>query len=131
MLRVTIVTPFGEVFDGETEQVVAPGYEGEFGVLDEHIPFLTRSQPGVVTLKQGGKDLLFAIGESFIEVSPDRVLVLAESAMSPDQVEKDAVQKDLADAEDRLANSDMTLDDPEVICAQHDIRLAEARLQIL
>ncbi len=131
MLRVTIVTPFGEVFDGEAEQVVAPGYEGEFGVLDEHIPFLTRSQPGVVKLNQKGKNLLFAIGESFIEVSPDRVLILAESALSPEKVEKDAVMKDLAEAEDRLAKSDLTLDNPDVIEARHDIRLAEARLQIL
>ena len=56
---------------------------------------------------------------------------MAESALSPEKVEKDAVMKDLAEAEDRLAKSDLTLDNPDVIEARHDIRLAEARLQIL
>jgi len=131
MLHVTIVTPFGMVYDGEAEEVCAPGFEGEFGVLDNHIPFLTRGREGVASLMIQGKKTYYAVGQSFIEVGPNKVLILAESALTADQIEREKVEADLAAAEKRLAESDLRLDDPVVDRIKHDIGLAQARLKVI
>lgn len=78
-LSVEIVTPRAVVFKGHADDVQAPGELGEFGVLPQHIPFLTTLRPGVLTLNMGGTKKRFQVGAGFAEAGPDRVVVLAES----------------------------------------------------
>ncbi|MEL6474357.1 MAG: F0F1 ATP synthase subunit epsilon, partial [Pseudomonadota bacterium] len=55
-LQFSLVSPARELFSGEVEQVIAPGSEGQFGVLVNHAPFMTTLKNGVVTVKRGGSD---------------------------------------------------------------------------
>ena len=74
-INVEIVTPTRVVFRGVADEVRAPGFTGEFGVLPGHTPFLSVVVPGVVTLSTAGQDQRYVVGKGFVEAGPDRVAV--------------------------------------------------------
>ncbi len=80
-LLLEVVTPQKAVVSEEVEMVVAPGTEGEFGVLKGHTTFLTSLKNGSLRYKDtAGKEHVLLINGGFAEVLPDKVTVLAESA---------------------------------------------------
>ena len=76
-MDVSIVTPHKEVFAGEALSLVAPGVEGEFGILPGHTPFLTNLVRGDVVVATAAGEQRFPITDGFVEVRDDRVVVLA------------------------------------------------------
>jgi F-type H+-transporting ATPase subunit epsilon len=79
-LRLEIVTPYGSVFNGDADEVTAPGAEGEFGVLPGHAPFISTLKTGMLVCRQGSETLYFFVSWGYAEVGPDKVVVLADSA---------------------------------------------------
>ena len=78
-LDLTIVTPQGEAFAGVVENVVLPGAEGEFGVLEQHERFLAPLRIGVAKIVSGGETTLAAVSAGFAEVSASKTVVLADT----------------------------------------------------
>jgi F-type H+-transporting ATPase subunit epsilon len=76
-MEVSIVTPQAEVFAGEARWLVAPGAEGEFGILPGHTPFLTTLVEGEVVVATSAGEERFHVTDGFVEVRDDRVVVLA------------------------------------------------------
>lgn len=105
-LHVEIVTPTATVFAGQADEVRAPGFLGEFGVLPDHTPFLSVVTPGVVEVLSGGKAERFIVGRGFVEAGPDRLTVLAEVVEAADSVDAKAAQTELDEAEKLLASED-------------------------
>jgi F-type H+-transporting ATPase subunit epsilon len=80
-LTFEILTPEGFDFSEEVDEVVAPGSEGEFGVLPGHIPFITMLASGDVVYKSGGAAAKrIYVENAYAEVGPDKVLILADKA---------------------------------------------------
>ena len=79
-LHVSLVTPERELFTGEVDQVVAPGVEGEFGVLAHHAPFMTALAEGDVTILDGTSKRVFQVRGGFADVNEDGMTILAEHA---------------------------------------------------
>jgi len=79
-LKLELVSPERQLLDIEVDEVVAPGVEGDFGVLPGHTPFLTALRVGELVYKQNGVEDYVAIDRGFFEVVNDKVTVLAESA---------------------------------------------------
>lgn len=86
-LKLEIVTPHGLVYSDEVDEVVAPGSEGEFGVLPQHIPFLTTLKIGMLTYKKGNETGHFFVNWGYAEVGPDKVLILADSAERSEDID--------------------------------------------
>jgi len=88
-LKLEIVTQERRVYSADdVEMVVAPGSEGEMGILPRHAPLITSLQEGVMRVKrQGGKEELLAIHGGFMEVLPDHVIVLADSAERAEEID--------------------------------------------
>ena len=83
-LRVTVVSPERQLFDGDATGVVAPAYDGEVGILPHHAPFLTLLGRGVVTVRQGaGEPQRFRVEGGFAQVAGNRVRIVAERAGVP------------------------------------------------
>lgn len=122
-----VVTPEKKVLSEQVEIVVAPGEEGEFGVLPNHIPFLTKLKVGELRFKVGGVTRHAAIMGGYAEVLPDRVTVLATAA--EEAIEIDAVRAKAARerAERRLAEAKDRL---EFVRAQAALQRAIARLKV-
>lgn len=86
-LRLEVVTAEREVFAGEVDIVVAPGSEGELGILPRHAALLTTLRPGELRYRINGAEDALAIGGGFLEVRDDRVLVLADSAERAEEID--------------------------------------------
>ena len=78
-LRVEIVTPTAIAFTGEADQVQAPGFLGEFGVLPHHEMMVALTSPGRVVLHNGNSKTTFAVGTGFAEVGADHITLLVDS----------------------------------------------------
>jgi len=79
-LHFSLVAPERELFSGDVDQVVAPGVEGQFGVLAGHAPFMTTLSEGQVIVLDGAARRVFAIQGGFADVTPDGFTILAEHA---------------------------------------------------
>jgi F-type H+-transporting ATPase subunit epsilon len=81
-MKIDIVTPLGRIFQGEIKEATFPGVDGEFGVLDGHAPLVTNLKPGVISIKKAnGKTEVIAVNWGYVEVTPDHINVLADSAV--------------------------------------------------
>ena len=88
-LKLEIVTQERRVYSADdVEMVIAPGSEGEMGILPRHAPLITSLQEGVMRVKRlGGREEMLAIHGGFMEVLPDQVTVLADSAERAEEID--------------------------------------------
>jgi F-type H+-transporting ATPase subunit epsilon len=86
-LTVEIVTAERRVLTDEADMVIAPAIEGTVGILPRHAPLLTALQPGVMVLKKDGTEEVLAVSGGFLQVSNDRVLILADTAERAEEVD--------------------------------------------
>jgi F-type H+-transporting ATPase subunit epsilon len=80
-LRLEIVTPETTAYSEDVEMVTLPGSEGELGVYPKHVPVLTILKPGELRVVKDKRTTSLAVGEGFIEITPDRVSVLTYMAL--------------------------------------------------
>ena len=105
-LTLDIVTPYGHVFTDEVDEIVASGSEGEFGVLPDHVPFLTTLKIGMLTYKKGSETGIFFVNWGYAEVGPDKVTILADSAEKSDHIDVERAKEAMKRAEERLRKAE-------------------------
>ncbi len=86
-LRCQIITQERLLFDQEVDIVIAPGVLGEMGILPQHAPLVAALDYGELRVRRGDMEESFAIGGGVVEVSNDRVIVLADSAEQADEID--------------------------------------------
>ena len=86
-VRVDIVTAERVVYSEDADMVLAPGAQGQLGILPHHAPLMTILQPGELLVRKGGDEFSLAISGGFLEVRPDRVIVLADSAERAEEID--------------------------------------------
>jgi len=98
-----IVTPERKIYEQQVNMVLAKGIEGELGILPNHIPLVTPLRIAAVTAKvEGQKDHVIAVHGGFMEVRKDKVVILAESAELPEEIDADRAARARERAEARL-----------------------------
>ena len=102
-MRLEIATPTRQLVSAEADEVVAPGSEGYFGVLPGHAPFLTTLGSGEVSYRHGREEGHLAVIGGFAEVQDDRVMILAETAERPEEIDRERAERARQRAEQRLA----------------------------
>ncbi len=105
-LTLEVVSPYGAAFKDEVDEVVAPGTEGEFGVLPGHVPFITTLKIGILVYKKDGKPGYIFVNSGYAEVYEDKVLVLADSAEKAEDIDVERAKAALKRAEERLQKQD-------------------------
>jgi F-type H+-transporting ATPase subunit epsilon len=101
-LKLEVVTPYGLVLSDDVDEVVCAGSEGEFGVLPGHVPFFTTLKIGMLTYKKGNSVKYVFVNSGYAEVTPDRVLVLADSAEKAEDIDVERAKAAMKRAEERL-----------------------------
>jgi F-type H+-transporting ATPase subunit epsilon len=101
-MSVDLVTPERRVVAVQADEVIVPGGRGLFGVRPGHTPFLSLMKPGVLTLREGATTQQFFIAGGFVEVSDDKVLVLADQAEPITAIDVEASKHRLLAAQERL-----------------------------
>jgi F-type H+-transporting ATPase subunit epsilon len=86
-LKIDIVTAERIVYSAEVDEVIAPGVEGQLGILPHHAPLMTTLQAGELVVRKAGKEDIMAISGGFLEVRPDRVIVLADQAERAEEID--------------------------------------------
>jgi F-type H+-transporting ATPase subunit epsilon len=127
-ITLRVVTPSRLVLDEEVDEVTAPGELGEFGVLPNHIAFLSTLVPGELSFKQGTTKTTLAISGGYAEVLENVMTVLASSAEFPAEIDVARSQYAKEQAEKTLAATNY--EDEERQAAEEALRRATARLQV-
>jgi len=130
-LKLSIVTPERLVLNEEVDQVNAPGVEGDLGILYDHAPLLTTMRAGRFSYEllgeKGRETINMIVSGGYLEVTDNRVIVLAETVEFLDEIDKERAKNSLVKAEEALANTDLS--DDEFAEAQDRLFRAIARLE--
>ena len=102
-LRLEIVTPDAKAYSEDVEMVTLPGAEGEMGIYPQHVPILTQIVPGELIIRKDGHDIFMAIGEGFVEITGERVAIMADMAISAENIDEAKAEEARQRAEARLA----------------------------
>ncbi len=125
-IRLEIVTAERAIFSDDVDIVVAPGIEGEMAILPHHAPLMTVLQPGELRARKGGEEYSLVVSGGFLEVRPDRVIVLADAAERAEEI-------DIARAEEAKRRAEQQLAErytPEVDAARAEASLRRALIRL-
>jgi len=125
--RLEIVTAERVVFSEEVDTVIAPGIEGQLGVLPYHAPLMTTLMPGELLVRKGGEEFSLAITGGFIEVRPDRIIVLADAAERVEEIDVARAEEARRRAEERIKAPTTEVD---LLRAEAALRRSLMRLQV-
>lgn len=101
-IKVSVVTPDGPVYESDVEMVSTKASTGELGILPGHIPMVAPLQIGAVRLKNGSNNEFIAVSGGFLEVRPEQVTILAQSAEQSSEIDLERALKAKERAEQRL-----------------------------
>ena len=124
-----LVAPERQLASETVDMVVAPGAEGDFGVLPQHSPFMSLLRPGVIEIHDGGtiKRRIF-VGGGFAEVNPQGCIVLAEEALPVEDIDVEQARQRLRNAQDDLAEATSEVDRTRL---EREIAIAEAQIAVV
>lgn len=94
-LNFSLVSPEAELFSGEVDQVDLPGTEGDLGIFPDHSPLMAAIRTGALSIYEGGAQTFYFVQGGFADVTPDGLTVLAEKAVSMDNLNKDELRAEL------------------------------------
>jgi F-type H+-transporting ATPase subunit epsilon len=132
-LRVEVVTATGSIFTGDADEVVAPGGDGQLGILPRHAPLLTTLTIGALHIKRRGTEQTLYIGGGFMEVYHDLVTILADDAQRAETIDEAQAEEARHRAEtllaQRVSDVDRTALVGEIERSLGRLRVAEIRRQ--
>jgi F-type H+-transporting ATPase subunit epsilon len=131
-LQLEIVTPERLVVSDEVDEVIVPGSEGELGILPHHAPLVSTLGAGELRMKKGGEWEYFAVMGGFVQVRPDKVVVLAETADMASEIDLERAKAARQEAERALEQgskepADLAAAQAALQQALLQIRVAERR----
>lgn len=129
-IHVDVVSAEEQIYSGEAEFVVLPGIDGELGVYPRHTPLFTQIRPGAVRIKlpgQAEEELVFVQG-GFLEVQPNKVTVLADTAIRAHDLDEAKALESKKRAIEAMANKDSA---GNIAAAQAELASALAQLEAI
>jgi F-type H+-transporting ATPase subunit epsilon len=127
-VSVEVVTAERVVFsDDNIDEVIAPGVEGQLGVLPRHAAFMTMLEPGELRLVKGEEEIILAVTGGFLEVRENKVMILADAAERAEEIDLARAEEARRRAEERLAARDSAID---LAKAEAALRRAVMRLGV-
>jgi len=127
-IRLDVVTAGRMVYSDSVDVVVAPGFEGQLGILPHHTPLMTALLPGELRIKKGGEEVSLVISGGFLEVRPDKVVVLADTAERADEIDVERAEAARKRAQERLSQQrELGIDGTR---AEASLRRSLARLRV-
>ena len=111
-IHVDVVSAEEQIFSGEAKFVALPGESGELGIMPRHTPLITRIKPGAVRIERadGGEDEFIFVAGGILEVQPDRVTVLADTAIRGGDLDEAKANEARKLAEEAMKNAKSKVD---------------------
>lgn len=131
-IRLDIVSPDkGEIFSKDINMLIVRSTAGELGILPRHARLLTELLPHAMKIKVDGGESLVALGGGFMEVTPEKITVLADSAELPENIDVERAQRAKKRAEERIAQYKQTTKDSLIDIDRANRALARAKARLL
>ena len=131
-IRLDIVSPDkGEIFSRDIDMLIVRSTAGELGILPRHANLLTELLPHAMRIKVDGGENLVALGGGFMEVTPEKITVLADSAELPENIDVERAQRAKKRAEDRIAQYKQATKDSLIDIDRANKALARAKARLL
>lgn len=131
MLTLEIITPQKVVYKDDVDEVIVPTTSGQIAILPNHVPLLSRIKEGEITIKKGQVTDFLAITGGFLEVSKDKVTILADYAIRSHEIEvqkaieaQKRAEKLMQEAKDKQNEKDFVLAEGELRKALLEIKIA-------
>jgi len=127
LLHLKIVTPRGVFLEDDISELVAPGTDGDFGVLIGHTPFISSVRPGILKIFKNDKPKLYSLMNGFVMVDVDKVRIFTEIIEQPEEIDIKRAERAKERAEMRLQEK---REDTDLRRAEAALRRAIARIQL-
>ena len=124
-MRLEIVTAERRVYSEDVDMLVAPGIDGQLGILPNHAPLLTALQPGEIRADKDGEESYMAVSGGFLEVLSNRVTILADTAERAEEIDIERAEAAVRRAQERIASR---ASDRDLQRALMSLRRSQARL---
>ena len=122
-----IVTAERQVYSYTADMVIAPGVEGQLGVLPRHVPLITQLVPGELIVRRGNQEVSMVVSGGFLEVLPDKVVILADTAERAEEIDVARAEEAMKRAEQRLRDRPTDFD---ALRAELALRRSLVRLRV-
>lgn len=127
-IQLEIVTPERLAYSDAVDEVVVPGSEGELGILPHHAPLLAMLGVGELRIKKAGSEELFAIAGGFVQVRPDKVVVMAEMADMAADIDLERAHEARREAEKTLESG--YVEGADLVAARAALQQALLRIRV-
>lgn len=127
-MQLEIITAESQVYSDEVELVVAPGIDGELGILPHHAPLMTALQPGEILIRKDGDETYLAVTGGFMEVIGNKVTILADACERSDEIDESRAQEAVERAREGLERQES---DSQLELAVASMRRAQIRLNVV
>jgi len=124
-IKLEIITAERQVLSDDVNIVVAPGVEGELGILPHHAPLITMLKPGEVLIRKDSEETYLFVSGGFLEVRPDKIIILADASERCEEIDIERAEAAKHRAEERLKTRI-----PEVDVAQTQAALLRALIRL-
>ena len=105
---IEIISPEKSIIKSSTTEVVIPSYEGEMGILKDHVPLITFLRPGVITLINVADKKKFFVEEGTVEFSNNNLLILTSKAKELNDFNTELLEKSINEAEKKISNGEIS-----------------------
>ena len=125
-IHLEIVTAERQVYSEDVDIVIAPGIDGELGILPRHSPLLTVLKPGEIRVRKSGEESSIAVSGGFREVLGNKVTILADTAEYAEEIDLERAEEALKRAQERVASS-VSMDLERAVAS---VRRSQARVKV-
>ena len=108
---VEIISPDQSILKSDAEEVTIPSYEGQMGILKDHIPLITFLRPGLIIIRENNGEKKFFIEDGTVEFSNNNLLILTSTAKNLNDLDKNRIDEIIKNSQEKIADED--IDDKE------------------
>ena len=116
---VEIISPDNSILKSESSEVTIPSYEGQMGILKDHIPLITFLRPGLIIIKQDSGEKIFFVEDGTVEFANNNLLILTLTAKSVNSLEKNSIDAAIKDSQEKIDKGEIS--DKEKYLLSHKI----------
>ena len=126
-INLEVITVERTVYSGSVDMVIAPGIDGDLGILPHHTLLMTMLKPGELRIKIGGQEQSLAVSGGFLQVLPDRVVVLADAAERVEEIDLARAEAARKRAQEKIKEG---MKGPILVQEEAALRRALARITV-
>ena len=126
-MKLEIVTPEDKIYSDDVNMVTLPGKEGQMGIFPNHVPLMTQVAAGEILAQKGSEQQYLAVGEGFVQITPDKISVLTDMAVTEDNIDEAKAEEAKKQAEARLQDK---LSDEELATVKAALAHSIAQLSV-